>query len=1508
MSGVPPTGGQLCVRGILQQMLRGLAQGTELAFKDGKVAGGELRSVLLTFEPFDGGDQQAQTTDRRVVEQMKIRTTGKPWTTGEIAGEVLHDLLRAVKDQSLPTVYRFTTDGALNCDELLRMRDRLAGREIPDDPVAALDDADTNAFHYGGPKSERAFFLALYERAKGKSARALWEVIANLEIEGDISERRLIKQIDDFLRDIVDFGEDVEAKRAHLIVLMMGLASKGGNITFEALLEQADLPVERTLHYAKLPLVTSEALKADLAILGYDATHDVRDPPRAAGTGITLFAGDSGYGKSWRIGAMLRALDREGHLVVMATNAGSLAAIQEKITDLVWHSSFDKAQSMPGLQRRLGHRFVDDDGVWLTVGIDDVQDRTLVAALRAANWAQYGIRVVATVPSWIAEEFSKQPQSPSIAAVGRFSLPQVRAFLKGHGRNWVTLPPDVVELLQTPIFADLYRRLDHDEWLPLDEYALLDRFWRYATYDIKGMAAYQDDAIGLEQLARTLLRPTGRYPWTTKAAMTAGLKQNARARLVKSGILRQGATGTVVLHDRVLNWVIARAIVDDVVEKGIGAQQVLRRLERVNMPDKVAPGLGHRLGYVLLDVLWLLCRCVDADLVGEVISALLQSPHIHLTEKVFIEEHLPGLGAPLLPALAILAQRTGENHRSNAIHAARAIATIGKTEKGPVDAVIADLLKEGQSEAAIRSGLIAAAGLVIPAAIERLWNIHLARAEANEAALGDEDLHKRHNLSQAAQTSFDAIKRTAAEAPDWIGATLDQSTGPIAVEKLLELLLEVEHGAGLDVWKQRKATFFARIPPGKSILPRAIKHFGDSEETDRLELESDGADWREPQRRFDALIRIAPARAVKRLEEIGPDLLGWRSWFSVARLVRNGGDNVRAILLSRHPQDWEGMADLAHTYWHDRLKIDQASFRAMITALERRLADCAGQPWAPTRERTLVRFLAETARPDLLAILESYRGSEFERLLREVATSGKGRDGLGVDPDADQIECLLMMIGGTGYRDMVAAQVARERPVARRDGYQAAIHLPKGEIASDLSMAANADKATELVAYDLTLALAVHGCDAQLYASVVKTHAAYNDAIDVREKQGPWSSDVETQLRGDLASSDSAARIGATCALAMAPPPDALDLLVETLARCPDDDPSSLTVVRISAYLRLYSPAMLPQLERMLTLGDEKIREAVLPYLAEVGDDEAHGVARAMLASGMGGKYDRSVLRAAYAVSEHDAAEGAASARLLPFLDLHHGMYPVGLIARRLHDIDVVSDAALIDLGYSSEDLSSDCVFILVDRIKVFDPVEARAIAERRFARRPSAGGARQILELGVEEGLDYLIEAYLAEKLHEVRWLIARALRRHGDRELVLDRLAALAGRNSSNSRMAAAELLGWIPGERSAALLAALVDDPIVEVSDAALEGEGRAEAENWGKMLIAEIPGADHLGRWSRLYALIDLVDPYLIEQDSDGLAIGDTVEGLDEICAIVIEKELVTRKKALTQKAQQLDGQT
>lgn len=1497
------TGGQYCVTGLVQQVLVGLERGVTVVIDQTEHEGPMLVAATMTLEPQAGGDHDLVLPAQRIVEQVKIRTNGKAWTPGEIADDVLPDLVKAVRaDNGIPTRFRLVTDGALNCETLLAFAAQLNAMPVPEDPILALDDRNTRAFKYGRWLSERGYFQALMRRAGVDDAERFWRLLAGFEAEGLVHAADLEARIDAVLAEVVDAQEDVVGKRHELVGRMAKLAASGGSISAIALLGEAGLPADRLLHAARLPLMLGETLARDLDGLGYVAANDVREPPRVAGSDMLLISGESGFGKSWRLAALLARTSAAGGLAVLVAQARTLDQIRQAVVERVWLSSFDRAIDLPGLQRRLGARFADPTGAWLTVGVDDVQDRDLLAELHAADWQRFGVRVVATVPSQLADEMARRPRPPAEQRVELFTRAQLRRFLASHSLPAHDLPEDVAELLCTPIFADLYRRSFLPGWRPTNEYELMDGFWRQATFDTGGMADAQDDVVALEHAARQLLLPSGHYPWDAESALAAGLNAPARARLVRTGVLRAGTGGYSVMHDRVLNWLVARALVADLRFGRRSVEDAGALLLGFDKAGTIAPAIAYRLGYVLLDLLWLGADCLDPGPLQALVERMLDEPEYRINEGPFIEEHLAGLGERFLPVLALMAAQPDQDHSPRAIHAARAIATIGQHSPDAVRPIVAGLL--GESGHSLTMGLAAAGRVAVPHSIDRLWEVHLERRYALAAAPDDMDIHERHVLSDAARSSFKALRRTAIEEIDWIDAALSKDSSALSAELLLELLLEADHGGARDLWRARKAIFLSRIAAGRTIIARAIGRFGDSDEAGRLEQDSAGADDFEPTRRYDALLRVAPERAVAQIDQVPEDMLK-RAWFSMPRLVRSGGTDAQARLLARHGTGWEAMRDVVLSYWHDIDLIDVPAFEAVIDALADRLAELAGTDWTPRGEGHLINFLSQTRRPDLLAILRERQGSRFERLVCDLAIGRGGRPCLSVDRDGEQLERLLLLIGGDGYGELVAHGIARETVFGREDGYEAALRLPEGsDHARGLTAAATADERHNRENYDLMLALAAQRLDAPLYDLVAATGAPYTDGLDIRASLGPLDPHVEARIRADLQSSESNVRIGASCALALSPPADAVDLLADTLARCPDDDPSALTVVRIANHLRCYTPRMLPQLRRILALSDPHAREAVLPYLASAGDAEARAIVTAQFEGESTPVIDQCALKAAYSISEYETHGGPATDRLRLFIDRSHGIYPLGLIAARLHRAGVMTNEELVELGYTARRMSSETSAYLIERIATFDREEARAIAEHHFARSPSGSAARQLLLLGGDNAVAHLLERYFTERSHRVRWMIARALRRHADRQTLLERLARLARGNSVDLRVAAAELLGWLAVSQSRELLETLAGDPVPEVADAALAAIGCHQSERHARRLIAELPDADHLGRWARLYAILELADPYLLEADPDGLALGEVTDGFGEAFAIGAECAIKARKDKLEKEADRL----
>ncbi|MCA9218355.1 MAG: hypothetical protein KDB27_35040, partial [Planctomycetales bacterium] len=71
-----PAGGAATINGVLYQMLWALSRIGRLSAIHRRSSDSELVDVTLVLEPSDGGDQREQIGDRRVIQQLKARSSG----------------------------------------------------------------------------------------------------------------------------------------------------------------------------------------------------------------------------------------------------------------------------------------------------------------------------------------------------------------------------------------------------------------------------------------------------------------------------------------------------------------------------------------------------------------------------------------------------------------------------------------------------------------------------------------------------------------------------------------------------------------------------------------------------------------------------------------------------------------------------------------------------------------------------------------------------------------------------------------------------------------------------------------------------------------------------------------------------------------------------------------------------------------------------------------------------------------------------------------------------------------------------------------------------------------------------------------------------------------------------------------------------------------------------------------------------------------------------------------
>jgi len=1504
-------GGRLALTGFVYQLVSGLAAGLQMVVVDVQRAQGDVVAARLTLEPPDGGDQQRHQGRQRIVEQLKIRTSGKIWTSGEIAELVLPDLLRAARTAKadIDSVYQFTTNGVVDCAPLLDLATALAGREPPQDPLQALDDV-AKSYLYGARLTQRDFFERLAARAETEDFAALWRVLAGLKIQGEVTEPALIQQIDTVLRTVLDHQEAAEAKRHELISRLSELAISGETIIVDAFLRMSDVHLDRLLHLGRLAGHLDAQVRRQAQAIGYEPDQDVRAcPPLDPGLALTLVGGESGYGKSWTLGVMALREAGAGRLALLTGDVGSIADVRRLIVEQTWLSSYDAQVELPVLARRIGPRFVDAYGFWLTVFIDDVQDLGLANQLLAYDWPACGVRLVLSSRTDLIDELRRRHLQADAITVQRFSPAELKLLLERRGHRGALLPGDVFELLRTPIFARLYLSIDTSGWRPANEYSLMDRYWTQATA-AGAMSDHQDDLVDLRALALTLLGPSPLYPWPTAVAKTHGVTDPVRGRLQKAGVLQRLTAGSQIVHDRILNWLIATALAERLALGQATTDDLQVELDKLAGKADLPAPLSRRLGYVLMDLLWILARSQPPQVVASLIDGVLANWQGRSATDRFIEEDLAGLGAPVLPALEVLVGSAArqDQQRGRLAPLGRAIGEIAKLNPQSARPVVERLLTE---PATLRAALQACIRQAFPSLLDRLWSIHIARHLACDAAEAVDWMSaESRTLRALTRVTFAAAERAAATRAEWFEPMFDQAKTTGEVEQLLYLLLTLDAEAGAKVWRTSKTSILSKIRPGTHALPRAIPRFGDLEELDRLEVSTDDADGAEPALRLLALVRLAPARAVALLGLLDGNQLGPTTGMWLRRIMRAAPDATAAALLAKHQAGgWLGMRDLALIFNGAGDLVDPATFKAVLDALEARLAEVDGDDaWRPTGETHLLRFIAQAGRPEHLALLASRAGQDLDRLLASRAVRHQARQSLSEDRESGLYLRALMSIGGPGVLRLVVREIEDPSPFARLDGYRHALYLPPSAAITDALAERAQAPGPDVRPYHedgpLGLALAAQGADEALIAHAYRTATWSKDGIELRAQMGPMAPALMDRLRADVVGDDPTRRDGAIAALAYAPTADALEPLSQALDRMEPAGLGAAWIVRTLAHRRIYTPLALPRLKDMLTGPHQGL---VTRYLAYLGDAEAR-LAIAPLLAAPGDLSPNDVLDVALVLADHPETAEAA----LPVLEAAFGQLwsrrDFSEIGQRLLVAGRIETPRLVEALHAQDELHHGALVELLEHLRADAPDEAIVIAERRFTAAPSWPLVKFLISQDRPGGIDFLIDHALRDPRPSVLGMIGRGLRRLADRRALRQRLEALARTADGAARGVAAALAGWQNDAGLDDLLSAIAEEADEQIAKIAVEAVARRDREIQGLALLGAIPGADHLGRWSHLLALIDMVDPGLLTEEGGPLHIEPVLNALPPVYRVGVEAAVVKREDDIAKEEGRADDRS
>jgi hypothetical protein len=499
-------GGRRAIAGFLFQILRSLHLGLSGTAALRTSPDGAL-AMRLVLEPTNGGDHRLDTDVTATVEQVKMRSPGRRWSSGEVARGVFPDLIAAA-DPERPQRFRFVTDNARGLEELRSFLVQWQG---------GLEVEERVKFRWGHrrlTKEEYAGSLAEEAGVTVDNPNFL-KLLAALElhiVDGVAAQAEVDRIMEPFLLP----GQAVTNKREELIGRLLKAAADGRVLSHQDLLGMVHPEAHlRIAHVQSLSAMLKERVGADCRSLGYDPAKQARLESLLPCQPITIFSGHSGQGKTWSMCHSAVALAETGAAVVVMRAPATIERIADAINDRVWVPAYQASVPISVMAQRLRRALQGVDGVWLTVFIDDVQDRALAEELGQLDWDRHGVRLVVSAQPRLTQVIARDRSEVQVEAVGNFTSAELRRFLNIHGRDDVleTMPDDVLELLLKPIHARTFVGLPGTgAWSGATEYALFKSYWTFAAREHRSQYDHPSDREGLLALAGSLLRACPRYP------------------------------------------------------------------------------------------------------------------------------------------------------------------------------------------------------------------------------------------------------------------------------------------------------------------------------------------------------------------------------------------------------------------------------------------------------------------------------------------------------------------------------------------------------------------------------------------------------------------------------------------------------------------------------------------------------------------------------------------------------------------------------------------------------------------------------------------------------------------------------------------------------------------------------------------------------------------------------------------------------------------------------------
>lgn len=1541
---MPQPGGSANINGILYQILGTLEWASRIQLSRASLEGQEITQAQLIIEPSGGGgDARIITSGQRRVGQWKSKADGGPWSLQRVIDDVIPDLYRAVDEHQLDdnSAYLFITEGRRGrWDTAYNFFQHLSRGMPPTNPLTDLDGETQHRFFPRSSCTQKDFFqtiaTAVCKHAQRESEpeqlthRKLWHLLARFQFEELRTARSLQQQINRMLSDLVRV-DDIDDKRQQLYGILLELAAKGNaTITPDELLREAGLSPLSFRQWPHVKMRLRHYLDRELYRKGYRREFDVRSSLSwPENYSVLVVAGESGQGKTWRLARLAFDVFLSEQLVAFITAGEDAAQDRSAVAQVLYQTALDRDHLLT-IERIVEHRRRSAPEVadpWATVCIDDVQTMAHALRLLEWDWEAWGIRLAMTVPSIVGQALKiRNPERVHLVEIGDFTLEEVRNYLQYCHRDWGTIPQDVRKILQRPLLAQLYCKLD-PRWTPENEYALFERYWKLIQ-TAKAQADHLEDTERVRTLAMKVLQQDARYPWDGSSSPEADIAPEAAKRLESIGWLRRVSDNQLeVWHDRLLNWAVAEALVTRRLTGCLTTEELSTWL--TTFQDSEKRFAGKSLGYVPMDVLWLASH--QPQLLADVphLIATLEGSRIYGGgPDSLYRDLLPTLGECVVPALIERLRATAGQEFSLHIQlVSTALVRIGNRTPGTVQTCVEEFLNDPLPELQ-QAGMRVLGHLPSANALDRLWELHSLHVRRMDEQQGlnekDSEPYWLYDMS------FSALRACTRLQPHWLVLKIHASSQGEPMWELAYLIANLEDPAARELWMAVKSALFAKVPPDRPrSLISCIRHFRDRDEIPRLEQ------WLTEEKDFAcpsalaALAILDPDRALARLSDLPErDLYFFRNWWFPELLGRQRTElQTKLFTLMQAPgaEVWT----IARCYQDYENEMDIATVDFLLDALEREIAEHFDRETDGASRRVFfgVELLGRLARAELLERLQSTAGSKLEALLTTLACSRVGRSGRSFDHDLHSTRLLLLKIGGSGITTLANCELAQADFYAFLNGITWALVKPDAETKRLLRAITESDQlegTTSPSPYKQLLATralaALHENEAVIDSVLRWGLHMPKDLVDWCAGQMAVSEERLQKTIEALDNTDESIRINALLVLGISGRKDFAPRVHQILSVAEAESKLALAAMIALDELGDKSPEAVKLLTLQLQVPEHSVR--AVNALLSIETEEAlkslqhylHTIYRSDFQ-----QFRKIGAELVLNLSRHPLTREAALRTLWPTIKDHWGISWLPECFEVVGDLDdqEVRDW-LREEAFPTESALHDenRIASIIRGLAKFDPKEAFQAAQLTLRQMQCDREAipSLLVELDPDHATPILCDHTPAECSTLTRWAIGRALRGAEKRPLVLENLEGMLQSPDPHVRQGGAELARWQNDAHLQDMLHKLYIDDVDDVRDRVMsdgvrgtirEAILRQRDEKEVYQLMRAFRSAVSNQRWRLLEAIIELGDPYLLDNKKDPLWIGQILDGEEISLVKHAEKRLEERKKEVRSQAERID---